>query len=86
MNAFFAGRLLLIMAVSVVVKGELANKTINYDTKTKAYVPIWAKCKLLKNTVQVKEQVQKQSLADFKLGVLKNFVNSTEKYLCRSLF
>ena len=40
MNAFFAGRLLLIMAVSVVVKGELANKTINYDTKTKAYVPI----------------------------------------------
>ena len=28
--------------VSVVVKGGLSNKTVNYDTKTKAYVPIWA--------------------------------------------
>ena len=28
------GRLLMIMAVSIVVKGELANKTVNYDTKT----------------------------------------------------
>ena len=34
------GRLLLIVAVSIAVKGELANKTVNYDTKTKAYVPI----------------------------------------------
>ena len=32
------GRLLLIRAVSVVVKGELTNKTVNYDTKAKAYV------------------------------------------------
>ena len=32
------GRLLLIIAVSVVVKGELTNKTVNYDTKAKAYV------------------------------------------------
>ena len=31
-------RMLLIIAV----KGELANKTVNYDTKTKAYVPFWA--------------------------------------------
>ena len=29
-------------AVSIVVKGELANETVNYDTKTKAYAPIWA--------------------------------------------
>ena len=36
------GRLLLIIAVSIVVKGELTNETVNYDTKTKAYVPIWA--------------------------------------------
>ena len=36
-------RLLLIIAVSIVVKGELANKTVNYDTKTKAYVPISAR-------------------------------------------
>ena len=34
------GRLLLIIAVSLVVKGELTNETVNYDTKTKAYVPI----------------------------------------------
>ena len=30
-------RLLLIIAVSIVVKGELANKTINYDSKIKTY-------------------------------------------------
>ena len=36
------GRLLLIMAVSIAVKGEFANETVNYDTKTKAYVPISA--------------------------------------------
>ena len=34
------GRLLLIIAVSVVVKGELPNENLNHDTKTKAYVPI----------------------------------------------
>ena len=34
------GRLLLLTAVSVVVKGELANKTVYYDTKTKVYVPV----------------------------------------------
>ena len=32
------GRLLFIIAVSVVLKGELANETVDYDTKTKAYV------------------------------------------------
>ena len=34
------GRPLLIIAVSIVMKGELAKKTVNYDTKTKAYVLI----------------------------------------------
>ena len=34
------GRLLLIIGISIVVKGELANETVNCDTKTKAYVPI----------------------------------------------
>ena len=29
------GRLLLIIAVSMVMKGELANETVNYDTKLK---------------------------------------------------
>ena len=32
------GLLLLIIAVSIVTKGVLANETVNYDTKTKAYV------------------------------------------------
>ena len=34
------GRLLLIIAESIVVKGELVNENLNYDTKTKAHVPI----------------------------------------------
>ena len=33
-------RLLLIIAVSIVVKRELANKIVNYDTETKAWIPI----------------------------------------------
>ena len=32
----FTRRLLLIIEVSIVVKGKLANETVNYDTKTKA--------------------------------------------------
>ena len=32
------GRLILIIAVSVVAKGVLANETVNYDTQTKAYI------------------------------------------------
>ena len=35
-----ARRLLLLIAVSKVVKRELANETVNYDTKTEALVPI----------------------------------------------
>ena len=34
------GQLLLIMAVSKVVKRKLANETVIYDTKTKAYVQV----------------------------------------------
>ena len=34
------GRLILIIAVSIVAKGVLAKETVNYDTKTKAYVLI----------------------------------------------
>ena len=32
------GRLLLVIAVSIVAKGALANQTVNYETRTKAYV------------------------------------------------
>ena len=34
------GRLILIIAVLIVAKEVLANKTVNYDTQTKAYVLI----------------------------------------------
>ena len=34
------GRLILIIAVLIVAKEVLANETVNYDTKTKAYVLI----------------------------------------------
>ena len=34
------GGLLLIIAVSIVAKGVLANEIVNYDTQTKAYVLI----------------------------------------------
>ena len=44
------------------------------------------KVTLLKRAVQLKEQVSEQSFADFHLGALKNFVNSTEKHLFWSLF
>ena len=37
------GRLLLITAISIVVKGEQTNENLIYHTKTKAYVPIWAR-------------------------------------------
>ena len=45
-NTFFQniiGRLLLFLAVSIELNGEMANETVNYDSKTKAYVPIWAR-------------------------------------------
>ena len=35
-----AGRLLLIIAVSTAAKEVFLNETVNYDTKTKAYVLI----------------------------------------------
>ena len=34
------GRLLLIIALSIVVKGELDKETVNYDRKAKAYLAI----------------------------------------------
>ena len=49
------GRLLLIIAVSTVVKGVLANETVNYDTHTKAYVKFEPEVQVIKSTVQVKE-------------------------------
>ena len=39
-NILFKNILLLIIAVSIVAKGVLANQSVNYDTKTKAYILI----------------------------------------------
>ena len=39
------GRLLLIMAASIVVKEELANKIVNFDTKYNIYINIINKIK-----------------------------------------
>ena len=58
-------RLLLIIAVSIVLvmKRELASETVNYDTKT--MYQFEPKCNLLRSTLQVKQQVQKQSFVGF---------------------
>ena len=46
----------MIIALSIVVKGEVAKETVNHGTKTRAYVPIWARTKQtfigLENTLQ----------------------------------
>ena len=64
-NTFFAehhGRLLLITAVSIVVKEELANKTVNYDTKTKAYVPIYVGSVVIKKGRPVERSSRSQTI------------------------
>ena len=62
------GRLLVIIALSIVVKGEVAKETVNYGTKTRAYVPIWARTKQtfigLENTLQNAFSVQNYGLQD----------------------
>ena len=53
------GRLLLVIAVSIVVKQVFATETANYDTKINQSISInlSQKCKLLKRVVQVKEKI-----------------------------
>ena len=73
----------LIIAVSIVVKGELSNKTVNYDTKT--CTSLSQKCKVIKKgqSCWILNRFQKQSFADFlQIGALKSFANSTGKHLC----
>ena len=50
------GRLLLIIAVSIILRGELANEAVNYDTTCiQTYVPFWARSiRYQKRTVLVK--------------------------------
>ena len=92
------GRLLLIIAVSIVVKGVLANETVNYDTKA-----LRKKCPNSKSSyygVNLRIQSEYRKIRTRKnsvfrhftcsesktCSVLKNFVNSTGKHLCWSLF
>ena len=72
------GRLLLIIAVSIVVKEELANETVNYGAGTKAYLRICVRtASYQKRAVLVKfEQFQKNSFTDF----LQN--RCSEFYMC----
>ena len=58
-------RLLLIIAVSIVLvmKGELASETVNYDTKT--MYQFEPKCNLLRSTLQVKQQVSEAVVRRF---------------------
>ena len=43
------------VSIVLVMKGELASETVNYDTKT--MYQFEPKCNLLKSTLQVKQQV-----------------------------
>ena len=58
-------RLLLIIAVSIVLvmKGELASETVNYDTKT--MYQFEPKCNLLRSTLKVKQQVSEAVVCRF---------------------
>ena len=58
-------RLLLIIAVSIVLvmKGELASETVNYDTKT--MYQFEPKCNLLRSTLQVKQHVSEAVVRRF---------------------
>ena len=81
-------RLLLIVAVSIIVKGKLTNETVNYDTKSKAYVPIWFKSVSYRKGSPGKRAGFKSSRSAmfFKIDVLKKFVNYTRITLCWSVF
>ena len=90
------GRLLLIIAVSIVVKGVLANETVNYDTKAlrkkcpnskSSYYGV--NCRIQSYTGKYgpeKNSVFRHfTCSETKTcSVLKNFVNSTGKHLSKS--
>ena len=72
-------RLLLIIAVSIVlvIKGELASGTVNYDTKTMYQ---------FEPQVQlIKKDTPGETASRSQTSVFKNFVESTRKHLCLSL-
>ena len=71
------GRLLLIIAVSIVVKGVLANKTVNYDTKA-----LCKKCSNSKSSyygVNLRIQSEYRKIRTIKSSVFRNFSCSENK-------
>ena len=61
-------RLLLIIAESIVLamKGELASKTVNYDSK--AMYQFEPKCSLLRSTIQVKQHISEAVVRFLKIS------------------
>ena len=51
------------ISIILVIKGELASGTLNYDTKT--MYQIEPKCNLLRSTLQVKKQVSEAVVRRF---------------------
>ena len=51
------------VSIALVMKGELASKTVNYDTKTMCQFE--PKCDLLRSTLQVKQQVSEAVVCRF---------------------
>ena len=80
------GRLLFIIAVSVVMKGELTNETVNYDTNLKFYTNLSQKCKLSKKAGSPGEIWtgfrSSRSRMFFIRGALKIFANPKQNHLC----
>ena len=62
------------VSIKLVMKGELASKTVNYDTKT--MYQFEPRCNLLRSTLQVKQQVSEAVVRRFLLRKLnrKTFV------------
>ena len=51
------------VSIVLVMKGELASETVNYDTKT--MYQFEPKCNLLRSTLQVKQQVSEAVVRRF---------------------
>ena len=60
------------VSIKLVMKGELASKTVNYDTKT--MYQFEPRCNLLRSTLQVKQQVSDAVVRRF---LLRKFSRKT---------
>ena len=79
------GRLVLIIAVSIVVKEELANETVNYAQKLNHMYQFEPEVQVIKKGSPGEIWTDFRGSGSqifFKIGALKNFANSTGKDLC----